>query len=245
MRRFTSTSRPETYGSYEFAGSRTFVGLERLCFLARADSERDSEDTERTDFTNDVRFMHMRVRDIDHNHPVQSILISDVQGEVFKLAADSAEDTNKLSIARRVDNFVFLIDGSEVIDIAKRHVAIDTTLLILERFINASFISNASRVDFFFTKNDLIEASENADESAGFIEDVKRRIQQRFATKIGRLSFRRIAARPSIGGYNSAIGVEDLLGHWLTLPPRLESDWHIPEKDDVGSFGERLPWAAL
>lgn len=233
------------YGGYQFAGSKTLLGLERLCFLARAESEGEKQDTERTNITPDVRFVHIRVRDQGHRSPARSVMFSDVYGELFREAADSAEDCSKLAISRRADSFVFLVDGAKLLDRVERHVTVDTVLMLLQRLIDIKYIHDNSRVDFLFTKKDVIRDSLMAKEVVDFVEDRKAYISDRFGKQVARLELRDIAARPETGGYAKAFGIEDLLSHWIVPSQRPSEEWVLHESHSRGAFSEHLPWAMV
>jgi hypothetical protein len=75
-------------------------------------------------------------------------------------------------------------------------------------------------VNVLWTKYDFVAAAGNG-EHAAFLERATEELQKQFGSKVGRLSFRKVAARPAdVDGLEFGHGVPELLREWATESPR-------------------------
>ncbi len=213
-----------------FAGSTTLVGWERRCHLARIASGAERPDTERT-LGLGQRLLHLRVRNITLEQPIQDLLFADLSGEVFKLIRDSTPECQQLGILRRADHFVLLLDGRKLAALGTRHEALNNGMALLRSCVDAGMIGRYSFVDAIFSKYDLL-ADAGADTSS-FLTHATETIRARFGAKLGRLRFHNIAARPESPVIEYAFGIPALLRSWVD-----DSPYFV----DRLSFPVKVPW---
>jgi hypothetical protein len=199
-----------------FAGSQTLISWEERCHLARVASGGERPDTERT-LGLQQRLLHLRVRDVAQDQPIQDLLFTDLSGEVFKLVRDSTAECQQLGMLKRADHIVLLLDGEKLANAASRHEALNNGLALLRSCVDARMIGSHSFVDVVFSKYDLLTAGAGAIEFLQFAEE---RISSRFGSRVGRLRFHNIAARPGqASGVEFGFGISDLLRSWVDDSP--------------------------
>ena len=103
------------YGGYIFAGSRTQLGFEKRCHLARLSSGRLIPDTERTR-SNDFHFLHLAVKNEKAKSSIEHLLFADISGEQFRLARDYDEEMKRLNILNRADVIFCIADGALLVE---------------------------------------------------------------------------------------------------------------------------------
>lgn len=186
------------FAGYIFAGSRTLLGFEERCHLGRIASERMTADTERTKLEPGQypQLLHLRVREDNLVRPVQNLLLSDLPGETFRLAKDSTEECVKLSVLRRADHFVLLLDGKKLSRIESRAEVMADGTSLLRSCLDAELLGKRSLVDVLFTKWDAIERSPDKEKAEAYTTLGKKQMKDRFEARVGRLRFFRVAARP-------------------------------------------------
>lgn len=198
------------FAHYLFAGSDTLLGFDERSHLARTTSGRTAAETGRTIPGTEHTFLHLKVCADDRSTPVKHLLIADLSGEHFDDAADSVDGCRRLSIIRRADHFILLVDGGKLVKHDQRQSAKSRTLMLLRCCLDAGQLDQRSLVDVLFSKWDIVDNSENKLEDIAFIEQVEASIKHQFTSRVGRLRFFRVAARPAKGDF--------LLGHGLTAP---------------------------
>jgi hypothetical protein len=199
-----------------FAGSITLVGWEKRCHLSRITSGSEKADTERT-LGLKKRLLHLKVRDKSLAGPPQDVLFADLSGEVFKLIRDSTDECQRLEMLKRADHFVLLIDGDKLSRIANRHEAQNNSAALLRSCVDAGMVGKNSFVDVVFSKCDLLAKADSG--TSDFLKSCKEMIQNRFGTRVGRLRFHQIAARPESGDFEFAHGISGLLRDWVKDSP--------------------------
>lgn len=183
------------FSGYRFAGSKTLLGFEQRCHLARLRSGGVTPDTDRTKPLEEHRVLHLTVRSIDRDSFVQDLLFTDISGETFRLAKDYVEDAQKLDFLHRADRFVLLVDGELLASPTRREEAYQGSVLILRRCIETGVLDKQSFVDVVFTKIDLIEAADEAYGTSDFLLRIEDRFKQRYEPSLGRLRFFSVDAR--------------------------------------------------
>ena len=205
-----------------FAGSETLLGFERRCHLARIESGRVVADTARTLNTGGLRWLHLRVRPTGHDGAPRDLLVSEIAGDVFRLAKDSTEECRRLTIGRRADHFVILVDGAKVVQRQHRLTATNDAALFLRSCLDAEMLGRSSFVDMVITKWDLAAAAPEATEIELNVTAFVERTRQHCEGRLGRLRFLRVAARPlPRSGLPFAHGLADVVAPWVTESPRL------------------------
>jgi hypothetical protein len=136
------------------------------------------------------------------------------------MARDSEEDCQRLGILSRADHFVLFIDGEKLAQSDKRHEAFKDADLLLRSCTEAKMLGKWSFVDILFSKYDLINDKEDNEEILKFIELIKKRIEETYSGKMGRLRFSSVAARPAKGSsLPFAHGLEPIFATWVEDSP--------------------------
>jgi len=204
---------------YAFAWSRTLPAFERRCHSSRIASERAVPDTERTPF-GEVRYLHIQISGPELSESLLDLLFTDVSGESFELARDSISECQQLAFLKMADHFLLLMDCEKIIDPKKRNLVIHDAAMLLRSCLDSGMLSSSCFVNVLWTKYDFVAAAGNG-EHATFLERATEELQKQFGSRVGRLSFRKVAARPAdVDGLEFGHGVPELLREWATESPR-------------------------
>lgn len=204
-------------GKLYFAGSQSLTGFEQRCHLATIGSGLIGPDMERTSVDEEYRFLHLRVR----NHAsgdVVNVLFSDISGETFDDAANTADDCKRLEILHRADSVAVLLDGRKACDNKLRQQAFAVVDSLLGQCVDCNMLSARSAVQLIVSKWDLVQrASERQRE---FIEQKLTYLQSQYEPKVGELTTYRIALRHwSEGAIGTSDDLERLVNTWLRMQP--------------------------
>ncbi len=207
------------FAGYLFAGSKTLRGWERRCHMARVACGGSKPDTERT-LGLKPTLLHLEVRVFDLARTAQSILFTDISGELFERIRDSSQECRRLSLLKRADRFVLTLDGERLSRSEDRQEAFHNGAMILRSCCDEGMLGAHSFVDVLFTKYDLFGSKEQENaETKAFFAYVERTIKERFAHRLGRLRFFRVAARSDTKGVECAFGVPSILPSWIEETP--------------------------
>lgn len=208
------------FAGYMAAGSQTLVGFEERCFDSRCASGGDEPVTQRTQLEEGVLFYHIKVRKESLESPIKQLLLADMSGEHYDGALDSAQALRSLTIIRRADHFVHLVDGGKL---ASKELSAHTkanALMLMRRCLEEKMLDDDARVDILLTKWDIVLARLGED-SADAILRSERKAFSSVEKRVGRLRVTPIAARPH---YKSTLkpvyGLDELLHSWIEEPPR-------------------------
>ncbi len=229
------------FGGFLFAGSRTLPGFERRCHLARVASGLEGPDTERTRHSEGMHLLHLRLaeeRGLGHH----SVLFSDIYGEAFRRAADSADECRKIGILKRADHAAVLVDGARAADLRERQAAFSDADSLLGQCLDAGMFDSQSSIQVVVTKWDLV-AGDGGHEK--FVDGKIAWLTGRYSAKVGSLTTHRVSIRPPTAGpIRPGHGMAGLLKMWVrvrwpqvTAPPP-GAGFHS-EFDRVG-----VSWAA-
>jgi hypothetical protein len=173
--------------------------------------------------------------------------MSEVAGETLRLARDSTEECRRLTVSRRADHFVVLVDGARLVHRQQRFAATHDPGMILRAFVDAEMLGRSTFVDVVFTKWDLVLASPAAAEVDEFATAFAEKTRLHCEARLGRLRFCRVAVRPARGAPVAyAHGLDELFGAWVEaspafVPPPVEP---IPLPDGASEF-DRFLWRRL
>jgi hypothetical protein len=230
-----------------FAGSETLLGFERRCHLARIESGRAVADTARTLNTGGLRWLHLRVRPADAEEAPRDLLVSEIPGDVFRLAKDSTDECRRLTTGRRADHFAILVDGAKLVQRQHRLTATNDAALFLRSCLDAEMLGPASFVDILVTKWDLAARAPEASEIDHSVSAFVERTRQHCEGRLGRLRFLRVAARPLPRSELSfAHGLTDVVASWVTESPRFRvaPPMPVPVPEGASEF-DRYLWRQL
>lgn len=202
-----------TFAGYMFARSETVPGFERRCHLSRIPSERMSPETERT--RGPMTLLHLRVRRIGNVAPPQDLLFSDISGEDFEAARNSIDVCKQMPILKRADHCLLLLDGRKLASLENRQKAFRGGEMLLRSLLDSEMLGTQSLVDVLFTKYDLISADVNQ-QTEEFLSYIEQELKKKFANRLARIRFHRIAARPTRpGSVEPAYGLEAAFPSWV------------------------------
>lgn len=198
-----------SFGGFLFGGSRTLIGFEHRCFEARLASGRAEPDTERTKGRDVEKFLHLKLASEVTPATPRDLLLSDLPGELFRLARDSQDECERIVALKRADHVAVLIDGAKLLTAAGRITAYDDARILTRSFVEAGMIGTSTILDVVFTKWDLVEGHADRGEIEAYAARIERTLHDQFSSRVGRLNIFRVVARdPNTGGQH---GLEELL----------------------------------
>ena len=209
------------FGGYLFAGSKTFVGYEQRCFDSRVASGRIEPTTERTPNVDEFRFLHLAVRRSTLDTPIQHLLLSDITGEAFKAARHSSLGVNNLSIFKRADHFVLIIDGESIASPELRHKEAYNIKTLIRSLIEGNVLNSRSFVNILLSKWDLVLSAGDATQAQSFTDNLLQDIQKKYSKSFSNLKCHLTAAQPKSLHVPIGYGVEELLQSWVETSPLL------------------------
>jgi hypothetical protein len=216
-------------GDYAFAWSRTLPAFERRCHLSRIASEREVSETERTPFGK-VRYLHTQISGPELRDNLLDLLFIDVSGEVFDGARDSTSECQQLVFLKMADHFLLLMDCEKIIDLKKRNLVIHNAGMLLSSCLDSGMLSPSCFVSVLWTKYDFVAAAGNGEHGA-FLERATEELQKQFGSRVRKLSFRKVAARPAdVDGLEFGHGVPELLREWATESPHDRTMNLVPDE---------------
>jgi hypothetical protein len=203
-------------GGALFAGSKTLLGFERRCHLARISCGAENPDTERTKPGDEGVLLHLCTRTSELNMPAVDMLLTDISGEIFKEIRSSSDECKRHEIIRRADHFVLLFDGARIIDMQSRHQNYISGRTLLRSCMDSGMLESKTVVDIVFTKWDRIHALEGdaAENVKQFIGMVCDEIKKLFSEKGNSLNFYEVAARPKNSELEFGHGLSELFACW-------------------------------
>jgi hypothetical protein len=205
------------FASFQFAGSRTLLGFEQICHYNRVASGGTKPETPRTATSEEATFYHLALKDLQNGNPRRHVLISAMAGELYRMATDSRDDAARLKYMRRADTLVILIDGGRLSALDQRVNAQAEAGNLLESLIDAQVISPDCKIEFVFSKLDLINAK--GQEALDFVSKTEAKFRSRFQRLGWNPGFRRIAARPDPLNVASSLetGLADAFTSWVQI----------------------------
>lgn len=146
-------------GEMSFAGSRTLPAFEERCFLSRSASRRSQPTTQRTPLGQDQGLLHLTVvgeRRLSGAKRKQEVLFTDIAGERCKAAREDDAALASLSICRRADHLVLLVDALKLSKPESAFVLKRDTRGLLRVLLESRMLAGHSYLDIIFSKWDLI-----------------------------------------------------------------------------------------
>lgn len=211
----------DSFADHYFAGSRTQIGFEKRCFLARwIESGRDEPDTERTK-TMEVHYLHLSLRNKNLNEPIRHLLFADVSGEQFKRIRDRKEEMEKFDIINKTDHLFCLVDGALLLDTTYRHKAKSNLFKLIQRTIESEMVNENKLLNVVITKYD--KWSESTEEINTFFETP---LCQKYGKYIGDILY--VASRSVSEGIKEGEGLEKVI--LKSLSDQINND---PPSSDV------------
>jgi hypothetical protein len=201
------------FAGYMFARSDTVPGLERRCHFSRITSDSMSPDTERT--RGPMTLLHLRVRRAGSVDSPKDLLFSDISGEDFEAARNSIDVCKQMRILKRADHCLLLLDGKKLASLERRQKAFRGGEMLLRSLLDSEMLGKQSLVDVLFTKYDLV-SSDVTHQAEEFLNYIEQELLKKFAGRLARIRFHRIAARPvQPGDVEPAYGLEGAFPSWV------------------------------
>lgn len=220
-------------GLYSFSWSKTLPAFERRCHLSRTVSERARQDTERTKF-GDVRYLHVQVSGPELHPDPLDLLFTDVSGETFERARDSISECQHLMrFLPTADHFLLLVDCEKLVDLKKRNKTIHDAMGLLGLCLDSGVLDCSCFINVLWTKYDWIAAAKNG-EHTPFLECAVEEFRTQFESRVGKLSFTKIAARPEKDDLEFGYGVPGLLKELVVSSPR-HREMNLVPTDEAGA----------
>ncbi len=210
-----------------FSGSMTLPAFEERCHPSRTASERAAQETGHTQLT-DARYLHVRVSEVDLNLDPVDLLFTDISGETFEDARNSIPECQELTFLRTADHFLLVLDCEKIVDLKKRNKVIHEAMGILRQCLDSEMLSSSCFVNVLWAKYDWIAASNDA-EHKSFLQKAMKEFQDQFASRVGKLSFTEVAARPDRGDLKLGHGIPELLKNWVVTSPGHREMKLVPE----------------
>ncbi|MES2654586.1 MAG: hypothetical protein V4620_03300 [Bacteroidota bacterium] len=204
----------QPFEDFLFAGSTTLIGFERRCHLSRLSSNLNKPKTPKTPST-EFSFLHLAVKQKSQlEKGIMHLLISDVSGERIKRARNSSSEMKQLSLLKRADYIIVMIDGEKLADKKLRYQVILEAQTFLKMALDVNVIGAESNVNVIISKWDKI----HSDDSFNYQSLIKTPFETRFAQLLNRLEFSEVASRPEADTdeIKDGFGLEPLLSKWCT-----------------------------
>lgn len=227
-----------SFAGFDFAGSRSLLGFEKICHPNRFTSGGSRPTTERTIPSNEAAYYHLALRETAGDRRRRQVLLSALSGELYGWARNSREECEKLTFLRRANAVVVLVDGEKLTSLEQRHNAHADAAGILDAFLDAKMIPSGCHVEFIFSKLDCIRAA--GEVALAFLKQTHEKLDAKFRSHLPQLAFREVAARPGPTNDNEefANGIASALAVWASPPLASHGDGeHGPRpSSDVREF---------
>jgi hypothetical protein len=232
------------FAGFYFSGSRSLLGFEEICHLNRLESGGVRPDTQRTVPTEDTMYYHLALKGADREAKRRDVLLSAMSGELFRMAKDSREDTERLTYLRRADTIAVLVDGARLTIPAQRTNAQADAANILDSFLDANMVSTNCKVEVVFSKADRVHAAGQV--AVDFLGKTQEKLEAKFRSRVPSLSFKKIAARPDPSSSSDEwdAGLAAAFLAWTTpYHPAPRDDWKLSappvDEREFSKFGWR------
>lgn len=208
------------FAGHLFVGSRTLLGFEQVCHLARAASQGAQEDTGRTIPDTENNLLHLDLV-AEGSGKRKRLLVSDLSGELFENATLQTDRLRAIPYLRRADHVVMFADAEKLSDLTERHALVSNMLVLLRGCTEEALLPRSCHLTVVVSRHDLLAT----DIDTAFLESVKARILARSNSYFERPPrFLDLAARPSDNerqGYGLSKLLEILLEPAARARPRV------------------------
>jgi len=225
-----------------FTGSQTLMAFEERCHLSRLASNLEEPATERTKYSEEQTFYHLRTRSEEPPHPLTELFLFDVAGEGFRELSTTHDACRRLDALGRADYLAVLLDGKRLTNPRTRYLAIEECINFLQCAKDSNAMANDCEVQVVVSKSDELPA----DAGKKLLPEIEAFIRQRLADQYPKLVFAHVAARPeSKSPLEHAHGVAAILKYWTAARPGPAIQLDEPDlagaKREAEAFGHREP----
>jgi energy-coupling factor transporter ATP-binding protein EcfA2 len=219
-------------GLPQFAGSHTLVAFEQRCHRARVASGVEHPDTDRTPYSDEQKFYHLRVALAEGSSETVDLLFFDLVGERFKQLKTSAEECRRVTTLGRATFLGVLLDGNRLASNATRHLAVEECINFLQACIDSEALSGSCDVQVLITKFDQLGVIGDTSAVESVIASVRDRIKHRLARRCPHLGVVVIAARPEDPSQLAVgYGFDKLFEMWTKSTLSQSIDGSVPRLD--------------
>lgn len=213
-----------SFAGFDFAGSRSLLGLEKICHANRVDSGGTRPTTERTIPSDEAAYYHLALRETAGERRRQQVLLSALSGELYRWARNSREECEKLTFLHRANAIVVLVDGEKLACLEQRVNAHADAAGILDAFLDAKMVPSGCHVEFVFSKLDRIRAA--GDSALAFLKQTQEKLETKFRARVPKLVFRELAARPGPSNEEEELsnGVATAFATWAVVQSHATPD---------------------
>lgn len=233
-----------SFAGFDFAGSRSLLGFEKICHANRVASGGTRPNTERTIPSDEAVYYHLALRETVGERRRRQVLLSALSGELYRWARNSREDCEKLTVLHRADTIVVLVDGEKLASLEHRVNAHADAAGILDAILDAKMLPSGCHVEFVFSKLDRIRAA--GDSALAFLKQTRVKLETKFRARVPQLIFRELAARPGPSDDEEQLsnGFANAFAVWAVHQARLSGNRdrvHRPTSDarEFSKFGWR------
>lgn len=193
---------------FDFAGSRTLPRFEELNWKATFESGVPEPTMEHSSAQLDNSFMHLAVRPT-HGGVRVDLLLNDIAGETFNEAVEAQESCQKLVALARADHLLVLIDGAALVNPALRYHHIEQVHDFIQRVLQSGQCGTHTALHLVISKLDQLKNCE------ALADDMEKKFDAGFRSKVGSLAFWRVAARPMDSSNPTAEKIGELFASWV------------------------------
>jgi len=204
-----------------FAGSSTLLGFEERIHPARADSERLTPRTLRTEADPEQReLLHLAIR---YGEYVTHLLLADIPGELFRRIRDHELSPVDIRLLSHADKLAVLVDGARIADPSTRATAISFARQLIDELAEGDLPGEKMDVALLLTKLDLVLAADST--ALAYWEQGEPSLLEAIRQISSQARALRTAARGLEDGPN---GMEELMDWLLAAPPDPPEDQLSP-----------------
>jgi hypothetical protein len=233
-----------SFAGFDFAGSRSLLGFEKICHANRVVSGATRPTTERTIPSDEAAYYHLALRETAGDRQRRQVLLSALSGELYRWARNSREECEKLIFLRRANAIVVLVDGEKLASFETRVNAYADAAGILDAFLDAEMVPPGCQVELVFSKLDRIRAAGHS--ALTFLKQTQEKLDTKFRARVPQLVFREIAARPGPSDEEEELsnGLASAFATWVLAEARVTVDGgRVPppprEAREFSKFGWR------
>lgn len=232
-----------SFAGFDFAGSRSLLGFEKICHGNRVISAGAQPTTERTIPSDEAVYYHLALRATAGERRRRQVLLSALSGELYRWARDSREECEKLTFLNRANAIVVLVDGEKLASVEQRVNAHTDAAGILDAFLDANMVPSSCHVELVFSKLDRIRAAGNS--ALAFLRQTQDKLETKFRARIPQLVFRALAARPGPSGEEDELsdGLASAFAAWAVFQSNANSDrGQVPQPPSDGREFSKFGW---